>query len=83
MVKLIMAAHISGTRDGADWPLPGGEIDVPEAEAADMIRNQLARAALEVAVVIETAEPEEAAVIEEVTERATKRVTRAKVRRRK
>jgi hypothetical protein len=42
MVKVILAAHLSGTRNGIPWPPPGGEIDVPEDEAADLFRNELA-----------------------------------------
>ncbi len=32
-----MRRQISGTRDGVDWPAPGGTIDVPEDEAAQLI----------------------------------------------
>jgi hypothetical protein len=73
MVKVILAAHLSGTRNGIPWPPPGGEIDVPEDEAADLFRNELAVVAPEEA-------PEEAAVVEGPTERATKPVTKAKFR---
>jgi hypothetical protein len=79
-----MTAAISGTRNGATWPPVGGEIDLPDDEAADMIRNVLAQLVPE--TVAEPADepeaPEEAAVIEEPTERATKpkTVTRAKFR---
>lgn len=32
-----MKRHITGTRDGVEWPAVGGEIDVPDHEAADLI----------------------------------------------
>lgn len=32
-----MVVHISGTRDGADWPAVGGVVTVGEVEAADLI----------------------------------------------
>lgn len=31
-----MKARISGTRNGQDWPAPGEQIDLPEAEARAM-----------------------------------------------
>lgn len=37
-----MIAGISGTRNGVDWPPVGGSVDVPDAEAADLIRAGLA-----------------------------------------
>lgn len=77
-MKIIMRAAISGTRDGATWPPPGGEIDVPDAEAADLITACLAVAGVERETAPEP--PEEAAAIEEPVERATKTVTRAKFR---
>lgn len=51
-MKVTMIRKVSGTRDGADWPEPGEDIDVPEDEAASLIGNGLARAA------DEPAEPE-------------------------
>lgn len=35
-VKVKMRVHITGTRNGAHWPEPGGVIDLPDNEAADM-----------------------------------------------
>ncbi len=32
-----MTAQISGTRDGKDWPAPGGTVDVDADEARDLI----------------------------------------------
>lgn len=43
-MRVAMTVQITGTRDGRDWPAPGGVIDVPEAEAADLIRAGLATA---------------------------------------
>ncbi|ALV45826.1 hypothetical protein MB46_10375 [Arthrobacter alpinus] len=37
-----MTSQISGTRDGVDWPAPGGTIDVPAEEAATLISHGLA-----------------------------------------
>ncbi len=42
---ITMKTQISGTRDGADWPAPGGTIDVPDGEAADLIAGGLAEPA--------------------------------------
>lgn len=80
-MKVIMRAAISGTRDGATWPPVGGEIDVPDAEAADLIT-----ACLAVAAGVERGTPEEppdeAATLAPLPERAAspKTVTRAKLR---
>lgn len=41
-MKVIMRASISGTRDGADWPPKGAVIDLPDAEAVDMLGAGLA-----------------------------------------
>lgn len=41
-MRVEMRAQISGTRNGEDWPAPGVLIDVPEVEAADLIRSGLA-----------------------------------------
>lgn len=40
-VKVIMKAGISGTRDGVEWPRPGGSIDLPDAEAVGMLNAGL------------------------------------------
>ncbi|HVK34447.1 MAG TPA: hypothetical protein VM428_02220 [Microlunatus sp.] len=34
-----MKVVISGTRDGATWPEKGGEIDLPDDEAAQLLRD--------------------------------------------
>lgn len=39
-MKLKMKIEVSGNRgDGTEWPRIGGEIDVSDAEAADLIRE--------------------------------------------
>ena len=35
-MRIRMKVQISGTRDGQDWPAPGGELDVPDAEGATL-----------------------------------------------
>lgn len=40
--KVRMIAHVSGTRNGEDWPKPGETITVPAAEAEDLIRAGIA-----------------------------------------
>ena len=77
-MRIIMRAAISGTRDGTTWPPVGGEIDVPDAEAADLIRAYLAVAGVEPGTADEP--PEEAAAVAPLPERATKTVTRARLR---
>lgn len=80
ITRVTMLARISGTRNGAEWPLIGGDITLPAGEAADLIRNHLAKPApepVERAVVVEPTEratddePSERAVVEEPAERAT------------
>ena len=41
-MKIQIAAVISGTRNGADWPAPGEILDVPEDEATQLISHRLA-----------------------------------------
>lgn len=43
MSKVVLVARISGTRDGVEWPAPGGELDVPAEEAAQLQAAGLAR----------------------------------------
>jgi hypothetical protein len=38
MARVVLAADISGTRDGKAWPPKGSEVDLPDDEARDMIR---------------------------------------------
>ena len=51
-----MVGLVSGMRNGVDWPKPGGSIDVPDAEARDLIASGIAKAAPADAMpVVETA----------------------------
>jgi len=43
-MKVRMRLKISGTRGGEEWPDVGDTINVPESEAADLIRLGLAEA---------------------------------------
>lgn len=54
-MKVQMRVGITGTRNGLDWPAPGGVVDLPDDEARSMIAAGLAA---EVAV---AREPEKAA----------------------
>lgn len=38
-MRVRMKTHITGYRDGVEWPQVGGELDLPDPEAADMIAN--------------------------------------------
>jgi hypothetical protein len=38
-MQVKMIAQLTGTRDGEDWPRVGATIDLPDAEAADLIMN--------------------------------------------
>ena len=35
-MRVCMTVEISGTRDGVPWPPRGGEVDLPDAEGADL-----------------------------------------------
>lgn len=37
-----MRHQMSGTRNGQPWPAPGGNIDLSEAEAEILLKNQMA-----------------------------------------
>jgi hypothetical protein len=41
-VKVKMKVYMSGTRDGEAWPLPGGEVELSDAEGAKLCANGLA-----------------------------------------
>lgn len=60
-MHIVMRLKITGTRDGADWPPVGGELEVPDDEGADLIRNGYA---------LPADEPHTRALIEPDTERA-------------
>lgn len=44
-MRVEMLTQISGTRDGAEWPVAGGTIEVPDHEAADLITAGYAKEA--------------------------------------
>lgn len=54
-----MLISISGTRDGVDWPEPGGLLELPDAEAAAMVLSGMAEVAARGAVSVETATGDE------------------------
>lgn len=41
-MRVRMLRHISGSRNGIEWPPAGGELDLPDSEAADLIANRYA-----------------------------------------
>ena len=42
MAFVKMTVQISGTRDGVDWPKPGGVVEVPQSEADDLVTAGMA-----------------------------------------
>ncbi len=42
-MRIRIAATISGTRNGQDWPPIGTEMDVPDIEGAELCRTGLAQ----------------------------------------
>lgn len=44
-MRIVMRVQITGTRNGADWPAPGGVIDLPSEEAAALCASGLAETA--------------------------------------
>ncbi len=67
-VQLLTA--ITGTRDGQDWPAAGESVDLPDAEARDMIAAGLA------AEVADAPKPQKAAAPKPRTAKAPKAETR-------
>lgn len=60
-MQVRMLRTISGDRDGQAWPPPGGTLDVPDDEAAQLIRQGLAEttdAVPEAATVVDPDTPE-------------------------
>ncbi|MEU7293335.1 hypothetical protein AB0A76_09045 [Streptomyces exfoliatus] len=41
-MRIRMRVKISGTRDGVEWPDKGGFVDLPDAEAAQLLRDRVA-----------------------------------------
>lgn len=35
--QVTMLVKVSGSRDGVDWPEPGGSVEVPDVEAAALV----------------------------------------------
>ncbi len=52
-MKVTMKTRIEGTRNGVRWPEAGGVVDLPDAEAVDLLNAGLAEA-------VEADEPEKA-----------------------
>lgn len=42
VARVRMVVGLSGTRNGADWPPIGGEVTLPDSEAADLVAAGLA-----------------------------------------
>lgn len=45
-MNILMVARISGTRNGMDWPAPGEMVDLPDNEAAQLVRAGLGKPAV-------------------------------------
>ena len=71
MATVRMVVTITGTRNGEDWPKAGGTIDVPDAEAADLIAAGLAVAAEPAKVQTATAPAPEKATAKKAARKAT------------
>ncbi|MCP2339171.1 hypothetical protein [Actinomadura rupiterrae] len=41
-MRVVMKHQISGTRDGQEWPAPGGEIELPDVEGAMLCAQGMA-----------------------------------------
>lgn len=41
-VRVRMVVKVSGSRDGARWPAPGGELNVGAVEGAELVASGLA-----------------------------------------
>ena len=55
-MRVVMLLSISGTRNGQAWPARGGEVDLPDDEAEQLIVNGSAEPAAERAVVRQSGE---------------------------
>ena len=67
-MEIKLKVTISGTRDGIEWPPVGGSVDLPEAEAAQMVAAGMASAV--------TPAPVETATVNTSTVETRKRVRR-------
>ena len=63
-MKVRMLVHMSGTRNGQEWPAAGEPMDLPDGEAADYIAAGIAEAAASKVVVGEPGPELEAAVVD-------------------
>lgn len=41
-MRVRLLVEVTGTRDGEEWPPKGAEVDLPDVEAASMVRGGLA-----------------------------------------
>ena len=41
-MKVIMRVNISGTRNGIEWPPMGETVELPDAEAVDLLNARMA-----------------------------------------
>jgi hypothetical protein len=41
-MRVRMTIQITGNRNGVSWPAPGGEVDLPDVEAAKMVAAEYA-----------------------------------------
>ena len=44
-MRIKLKVHLTGTRNGVEWPAYGEEIDLPDEEAADMVAAGMAEPA--------------------------------------
>lgn len=56
-MQIRMKVHLSGTRDGQEWPSRGSVIDLPDSEATDYINAGVADAVTTFPAPVETATP--------------------------
>jgi hypothetical protein len=42
-VRVVLKVDITGLRDGVEWPARGQVVDLPDAEAVDLLNAGLAR----------------------------------------
>lgn len=62
-MRVRLLVEITGTRDGVPWPPLGGVVDLPDSEAADLIRGGLAVEASTVPPAVDSSPVETAATV--------------------
>lgn len=75
-MKVKLKVNLSGTRNGAEWPAVGGVVDLPDAEAAQMLASGMASSVKDDQVKDATAPSggvETATVAAKATPKATKK----------